>query len=915
MAMIAVNVVLEKLATLLAEEAQLLGGVRWRIGELRDDLESMRSFLQDAEARSTSDQGVRTWVKQVRDVACDTEDVIEKFLLRLPPTSHGHGFFRSLRKGYHFLRHLRTRHQLAHQIDDVKMKMKAILERRNAFAFIRIEEATTSSSSSALQTWHDPRLASLFIDEADVVGIENPKSLLISWLVNQESNLTTISVVGMGGVGKTTLVKKAYDNRAVQNHFDCHAWITVSKSFTAAELLQASLKDFLEEKNEPIPEGINSMGELQLVNKLRDHLQQKRYVIVFDDVWSINAWEAVKFALPDHCCGSRIIFTTRIADVASSVDITSHVYLLQPLLEEEAWTLFCMKAFRGENKAVCPRELEEISRSILKKCGGLPLAIVAIGSLLSKKNKHVLEWKKVHDSLDAEMTRNSRLESLERILLLSYNDLPHHLKCCFLYLSVFPEDYFIKRMKIIRLWIVERFVEEEPGLTMEEVAEGYLNELVSRSMIQVVQMDYSFNRVRTCRLHDVMREIIQLKARDESFVVILNDRRMSPNEKIRRMSIHDSCEELPLGMRFTSLRSLFVFVSMGSSMFLGNKFFKSFRMLGFLELERVPLYEFPPELTEMIHLRYLSLRMTMISELPKSIGNLKNLEILDLKYCRISSLPRGILKLKNLCQLRGYWYQHELPGMFASTYGMSLPAGIGGLTNLQKMGNVEVHGDGDMVRELGKLTQLRRLGILELAQENGMVLCSSLEKLKHLTGLYIVSMQATGPLHLDSLSSPPRFLQRLYLKSILPTLPKWITSLQYLAKLVLQYSNLNDDPLEALQGLSNLVVLELREAYVGEELCCNVGGYPRLKMLGLKQLRQLKCIRVEQGAMSGLRELDIASCKKLEMMPMGIEHLRNLQHLVVREMPRRFYQKIERPHGEDFWRVQHVENNRSFGLT
>uniref|UniRef100_A0A5B7AYT8 Disease resistance protein RPM1-like n=1 Tax=Davidia involucrata TaxID=16924 RepID=A0A5B7AYT8_DAVIN len=917
MAMIAVQIVLEKLTTLLAEEAQILGGVPRGVDELRDDLESMKSFLQDAEARSQSNQGVKTWVKQVRDVAYGTDDVLEEFLLRLTPP-HGSGFFHSFRKRYHYILQLRTRHRLALQIQLIKVKVKAISERREAFSFTRIDDA------SEVHTWYDPRRASLFIDEADVVGIENPKSLLISWLVEGDPILTSISVVGMGGLGKTTLVKKAFDSQPVKEHFDCHAWITVSKSFTLVELLRAALKGFLEATKERVPEGIDTIGDLQLVNKLRNHLQQKRYVLVFDDVWSINAWEAVKFALPDCNCGSRIIFTTRIGDVAASIETTSHTYHLQPLPDEEAWTLFCMKAFRGEHKGVCPEELEEMSLSILKKCAGLPLAIVTIGGLLSKKNKQVMEWKKVHDSLAAEMKNNSSLESLERILLLSYNDLPYNLKFCYLYLSVFPEDYLIKRMKLVRLWVVERFVEEKPGLTMEEVAEAYLNELVSRNMIQVVQMD-RFDRVRTCRVHDLMREIIQLKARDESLVMILDEKGMTLDEKIRRLSIHESCKELPLDMRFPCLRSLLVFLSMGSAtsfrsgFFYGfglssvgsatsfrSGFFYGFRFLRVLELEFTPLDKFPPELVKLIHLRYLSLRSTLIRKLPESIGKLKNLEILDLKGSPISSLPVGILQLERLCQLRCYHYGFDPSMFFPQTYGMTVPTQIGRLTSLQKLGSVEVNGNGEIVRELGKLTQLRRLGILKLRQEDGMDLCSSLEKLKHLTGLCLVSINTSDSLQLESLSSSPPFLQRLFLKCGLPTLPNWIASLKYLAKLVLQNSNLNDDPLKALQELPNLVVLELRQAYAGEELCCEARAYPRLKKLNLYVMEQLKCVRVEEGAMPELRALDIVSCEELEMVPLGIEHLSNLQELLLWGMPPRFFKRIERPHGEDFWKVQHI---------
>ncbi|GMP82906.1 hypothetical protein CsSME_00037016 [Camellia sinensis var. sinensis] len=198
MAMMAVKVVIEKLGSLLAAEAQFLGGVGRAVTELRDDLET----------RSESVKGVQTWVKQVRDGSYDTEDILEEFLLRLAQLK-GNGFFHSLRKGYHHLRQLRARHRLAIQVEDVKRK-----------------EAT---SSTALQTWNDPRLASLFLDDADVVGIDNPKILLISCLVSGGQNLTAISVVGMGGVGKTTLVKKVSDSQAVKTYFKHHAWVTVSQ--------------------------------------------------------------------------------------------------------------------------------------------------------------------------------------------------------------------------------------------------------------------------------------------------------------------------------------------------------------------------------------------------------------------------------------------------------------------------------------------------------------------------------------------------------------------------------------------------------------------------------------------------------------------------------------------------------------
>ncbi|KAJ6862082.1 hypothetical protein NC652_039040 [Populus alba x Populus x berolinensis] len=898
MAMIAVQVVLEKLASFVAEETRFLGGVRGGIVELQDDLYSMKSFLQDAEERSESDQGLRAWVKQVRDVAYDAEDILEEFMLRFAP-SPGSGFTHYLRNSCRSIRKLSARHRLAVQLQSIKARVRAISERRNAFSLNRIDMPSTSSAT--VEKWHAPRLAALYLDEADVVGIENPKHQLVSWLVEGEEKLSSISVVGMGGLGKTTLVKKVYDSHPIRRSFDAHSWVTVSKSFAATELLRVALQGFLVTANEPVPDNLQSMTDLQLIDALRNYLRRRRYVIVLDDVWNVNAWETIRYAFPDCNCGSRIIFTTRLSNLAESIENTSHVYELQALPENEAWTLFCMKAFRGEHKAVCPPELEEMSRNILRKCEGLPLAIVAIGGLLSKKKNEGLEWKKVHDCLATELKSNNDLESLRRILQLSYDDLPYYLKQCYLYLSVFPEDYLIKRMKMIRLWIVERFVEEKPGFTMEEVAEEYLNELVNRSLIQVVEMNY-FNRVKTCRVHDLMREIIQMKSREESFVMIANGTRIGRNEKVRRLSIHENSGEVQSDMRFPYLWSLLSFSSHHSF----EHGFRNYKLLRVLNLDRAPLSSFLPELIELIHLRYLSLRWTMIRELPESIRKLKYLEILDLKRTFVSSLPAGITQLTCLCQLRNYRHSFQSSLFFPDTHGMRVPSGIGRLTSLQKLGSVEVNEDYELVRELGKLTSLRRLGILKLREEQGMDLCYTLDRLKHLTALYLVSLNNTESLQFDSLSSPPKYLQRLYLKCSLPALPGWIASLQYISKLVLQYSNLKSDPLKALQKLPSLVVLELRQAYAGEELCCDPSGFSKLKKLGLHELERLRSIRIAKGSMPGLERLDITACTVLETVPDGIEYLKNIEDLVLWYMPSTFIKTIERYRGEDFRRVKHI---------
>ncbi|GMP78543.1 hypothetical protein CsSME_00034455 [Camellia sinensis var. sinensis] len=246
----------------------------------------------------------------------------------------------------------------------------------------------------------------------------------------------------MGGIGKTTLAKKIYESQEVVAHFNCKVWITVSQSYKPEELLKKMIKQL--SGNNVLPdEGIES-----LIDKLRRYLSEKRYVIVFDDVATF--------------CKE------------TSMD---HVHELEALSEEKAWELFCKKAFQLDFEGHCPPELEEVSHVIVRKCQGLPLAIATIGGLLSTKNKGISEWKKFYGGMNSELERNPDLKSISKILLFSYNDLPHHLKSCFLYFGIMPEDYSIKAGRLIRLWIAEGFVKEQNGKTLEEVTEEYLTEL------------------------------------------------------------------------------------------------------------------------------------------------------------------------------------------------------------------------------------------------------------------------------------------------------------------------------------------------------------------------------------------------------------------------------------------------------
>ncbi|XP_065617703.1 disease resistance protein PIK6-NP-like [Quercus suber] len=310
-----------------------------------------------------------------------------------------------------------------------------------------------------------------------------------------------ISVVGIGGVGKTTLVKKVYDNKKVVAHFNCRAWITVSQSYKKEDLLRDMIKQFYKTRKDFVPKEIDKMEEINLITELR-------FFRIF------------KFVLPNNDKGSGIVITTQNEDVAPSHNESSPCYVHKqlPLPSDKALELFYKKVFQHEEDN-CPHELVELSCKIVEKCEGLPLAIVVIGGLLSSKDKVVSEWCKLHDSLSLELDTNLRLRSIPKILSLSYHALPYYLKACFLYLGMFPEDYPIVCARLIRLWIAEGFVKEKQGITLEELAQGHLNQLIHRSLVQVAKFD-EVGKKRFCRVHDMLREVILSRSEKLNFCLV-----------------------------------------------------------------------------------------------------------------------------------------------------------------------------------------------------------------------------------------------------------------------------------------------------------------------------------------------------------------------------------------------------------
>ncbi|KAE9459775.1 hypothetical protein C3L33_08320, partial [Rhododendron williamsianum] len=352
----------------------------------------------------------------------------------------------------------------------------------------------------------------------------------------------------------------------------------------------------------------------------------------------------------------------------------------------------------------------------------------------------------------------------------------------------FVQDCLIDHWRLILLWVAEGFIEVKEGMTREEVAEGYLNELMNRSLVQVTEVRGD-GRFKAYRIHDLWRELIIAKSREQNIVTIAIERGRAWPEKLRRLSVHHNLEDIQQS--------------------------KGARLLTVLDLTGAQLETFPHEVVSLLNLTYLSLRATNVKMIPKSIGKLKKLETLDLKQTNVTELPDEILKLQHLRHLLLYRYnENQCYFPFHGTIGFKAPAGIGNLFYLQKLCAIEVNegnNSGIVLREVGKLTQLRRLFILRLQKEDGTVLCSSLEKLNNLLSLAIAAKEEDENIDLDSLSLPPQLLRTLYLTGRL----KWVrvesSSMPLLEELYLQDCKLMMELPSGVEHLANLRHLDLSD--------------------------------------------------------------------------------------------------------
>lgn len=856
MAQAIVSHTVNKLEDLMRGDSASLYGMNDDIHWMKRELKKLLCFLKDGDAKQIWDGEVKSWIKDVIEAANGVEDLVDSYLFRASRFPH---YFSSIHSRRSFLK----------KVDEIKQKINGLSAQRLTLGLVnlgarcyipkQIEDPDTQSKEYVYVDGDDDASTS-------IVGFGEERKAILGQLKSSGDRLLVLSLVGVGGVGKTTLARSIYQSADIKRMFVSRAWVSVTKHCTVTDILKNTIKELVTSpkkiKGQTLSKwskfiideakddhNLESWNEEDIKLALHELIKLKgKCLIVMDDVHRKEIWERIQTAIVTTDNGSCVLLTARSIEVGKFVGQHTNPHELCILNENESKLLFLKRIYPDEIVHEFMDDLKEVGERLLRICGGLPMHLVLLGSLLSRKAKIVGVWSKVLEALT--------LQSSD-ILGLCYDELPLELKPCFLYLRAFEEGSEIKASQLKRLWIAESLVlYKEGNQEREQIANQYIEELSKRSLVQVTKRKYNGNPSRIL-VHRLLHKLCGKVTKENNFLNVEGRRSKNPPADpvptvitARRLAFHGAIPNTyfdPVTSDLTT-PSLRTFMCSGSSKLqhrLGQHL-EGLKLLTVIDVEgEKRLTTIPSEISNLIHLRYLRWIVHSnqgVKTLP-SLENLHNLQTLATNATiTIGDGPDGLKSIRCLTHIKcGYL----------------------------------------VAKQLIKLTNLRRLKITF----NERVILNPFEKQRTLESLSLYGEEGSIPMEAFTVFPALHKLKIYGILTDAKPLPAHTVFPQDLKKLTLAFSGLTKDPMPTLEKLPNLMILSLEDrVYDGKSMVCSEGGFPRLLWLVLKKLERLEDWEVAYGAMKKLRSLTIEGCRRLKMLPEGLQHINSLKEIKLIQM-------------------------------
>ncbi|PIN08450.1 Apoptotic ATPase [Handroanthus impetiginosus] len=824
---LAVDFLLQNLQRLQIYRPHLIREAENHLETLENNLRLFKAFLNDDATKKalTQNDSVLGLVCEINEVVYELEDIIDAVVSQAAE---------SKTKNY-FLRAFPTPPE----------KLLAIVKDVESFGFtIRdMYEARSTIDFAGVQT-NDDELeeAPQLRKDNNVVGFEDEASRVIGHLKEQNDHLDVISIVGMAGLGKTTLAAMVFHDPEIQYEFRTRIWVCVSQDFTEKNVFLAILRELMS-----ITDNMYRKSNKELAQLIASYLGgRRRFLIVMDDVWTLKDWDELKIAFPQSNNMGKVLITTRHTQVAWNANPNRRPHRLRFLNEEESWLLLKSVVFGTHD---CPVKLIEVGRVIAKQCHGLALALMVMGGILAKTNSaldamdaRINEWEKIAESMD-EYRYNLGGSGLVKFISLSYKRLPYHLRTCFHYLTMFPEDFEIPVWKLIRMWISEGFVEQKANLSLEEVAESYLKDLISRNLVTVSKF-YVDGRVKTCRIHDTVFEFCKTGAGCDSENFIKEMKKsidgdfeppISSIQIYHRLCIHsdvlDFISSKPCG---PCVRSFGCFSR--DEIILPTENISDipagFKLLRVLDVNPIKFIRIPSELYHLVHLRYIALSFIDVTVLPAAFSKFWNLETLIFyTTSRTLEVKADIWEMIHLRHLK-----------------------TNASANLLKKGKSNEQGEN--LQTLGTISSETLL----LNGKNGSF--DSFKKLENIEKLKLINDLFSDSILEGQLRLPPPYKYPPKLRS-----------------LTLSDSFLDWSQMSILGMLENLEILKLKhKAFMGKHWKEVDGGFNHLEVLQIGRTDLVSWI-ASGHHFPRLRRLELRNCEGLKEVPLGFADIPSFQLL------------------------------------